>query len=65
MLVGELLDILSKYPSQMEVCLDVDDGVKGLYKSIKDARVIKPAVGNVFLAIDADWKEENKQFKVH
>lgn len=62
---GELLDLLSAYPSTMEVCMDVDDGVKGLYKAIKEVRIVKPAAGNVFIAIDADWKEESKRFKIH
>ena len=63
--VRELIEELQKYARDLQVAIDVDDGLKGNYKDVFKIKVITNAIGAPFLAIESDFVEEPKHFRIN
>lgn len=64
MRIRELYDLLDQHPADMEILVDVDDGISKNFKTIHGIHVINPPIGRTFLALDANKKEEVKQYRI-
>lgn len=59
MKVSELVALLAPYP-ELDVCIDVDDGCKRNYRDLIAVKLRMGALGEAFIALDAQFEEENR-----
>lgn len=59
MIAAKLVKFLLEHPD-LPVCVDVDDGAQRNYRDVVGVRLVTGALGEQFIAVDADFLEVNK-----